>query len=242
MIICLGANDSKKANWNAAQYELDYKNLIKEYMNLASKPTVDLFYTTYVADQSKTGCTRTVIQNEILPIQDDIAKDLGLKIIDLNTLTKKNSTKYADGVHPNDQLQAMMAEYIFNALCSEGVCGLSAKNATATVSMIDPSKASVSTDTSSGSVSSSETTNSGTVTDTSSASDTATDAATDSATGSTAGSQTDSATVIPTDSQGTDGNNAENNGWIVWVIVAAGIVVVAGAAACLIFFLKKGKK
>ena len=140
VILCLGANDSKVANWNAEQYWLDYYDLISEYLNLPSKPTVYLFYTTYVADQSKTGCRREVIQNEIMPIQDEIAAELGLKIIDLNTLTKNNSKKYTDGVHPDDELQAMMGEYIFNALCSEGVLGLSAKNATAKVEMVDPAK------------------------------------------------------------------------------------------------------
>lgn len=148
VIICLGANDSKATNWNADQYEVDYQTLIEEYMEMETKPIVYLFYTTYVADQSKTGCRRDVIQNEIMPIQDIIAKDLGLKIIDLNTLTKNNAEKYADGVHPNDQLQGMMAEYIFNALCSEKVLGLSDENATAKVTMIDHTpKPPVSTDT-----------------------------------------------------------------------------------------------
>ncbi|MBQ4322651.1 MAG: hypothetical protein IJC19_01785 [Clostridia bacterium] len=180
VIICLGANDSKTANWNAAQYKADYKALISEYINLPSKPTVYLFYTTYVADQSKTGCRRTVIQNEIMPIQDEIAAELGLKIIDLNTLTKSNSTKYTDGVHPDDTLQAMMAEYIFNAFCSEGVAGLTAANATEKVEMIEPSEETVSTDTSSASTS----TKTNTVTDTDSG-DSSTDTVTDSESAST---------------------------------------------------------
>ncbi len=140
VLIGLGANDSKEKNWNAAQYRADYKELIQTYMNLDSNPDVYLIYTTYVADQSKTGCQRTVIQEEILPIQYEIAKELGLKIIDLNTLTKDNADKYNDGVHPNDELQSMMAEYVFNALCSEEVIGLSSDDATASVSMIDPNE------------------------------------------------------------------------------------------------------
>ena len=140
VIICFGANDSKTHNWNAAKYKQDYKELIKTYQDLPSKPTVYLFYTTYVADQSLTGCRRDVIQNEILPIQDEIAKELGCKIIDLNTLTKNNSTMYADGVHPNDVLQKMMAQYLFDALCSEEVISLTKGDAKNSVTMIDPSK------------------------------------------------------------------------------------------------------
>lgn len=241
VIICLGANDSKAANWNAENYWVDYYNLISEYINLPSKPTVYLFYTTYVADQSKTGCRRVVIQNEIMPIQDEIAAELGLKIIDLNTLTKNNSTKYTDGVHPNDQLQAMMAEYIYNALCSEGVGGLTAANATAKVEMIDPGKETVSTDTSS-------------ATSSSSATDATSDVVTDSATSETeepsvtvtnsdttltdsssSTSTSDTSTVAPsTDLEPSDGGNV-----LLWVCIAGGILVVVGVTVFVLLSKKK---
>lgn len=220
VIICLGANDSKKHNWNAAQYEVDYLYLIKEYMELESKPTVYLFYTTYVADQSKTGCTRTVIQDEILPIQYSIAENLGLKIIDLNTLTKENATKYADGVHPNDELHVLMAEYIFNALCSEEVCGLTVENATEEVAMIDPSEAEDSSDTDVNSSSSSSSSKNSDTNVVSESSEKASDKTSDTS----------------------DSGNSNGNGWIIWGIISVvAIVVLAGGIVCVVLALKKKK-
>ena len=141
VIISLGTNDASR--WTTEeQYKADFKALISEYLNLPSKPTVYLFYTTYVPGENRVAqCDR--IQNVILPIQWQIAKELGVKIIDLNTLTKDNADKSADGLHPNDELQALMAEYVYNALCSENVAGLSEEDATASVSMIDPADATV---------------------------------------------------------------------------------------------------
>lgn len=247
VIICLGANDSKAANWNADNYRNDYYNLICEYLNLPSKPTVYLFYTTYVADQSKTGCRRTVIQNEIMPIQYELAEELDLKIIDLNTLTKNNSKKYTDGVHPNDELQAMMAEYIYNALCSEGACGLSAKNATATVSMIDPAKeASTSTSTSSSTVTGSDNVTDGTTTDSGNVTDAPSDGTsalpeTDAPSDKTesAGTVTDSASSDASADSANPADDGESSGALLWIIIGAVVLVAAGVA---VFFVLKKKK
>ena len=236
VIICLGANDSKAINWNSTKYKTDYKNLISEYINLPSKPTVYLFYTTYVADQSKTGCNRTVIQNQILPIQYEIAEELDLKIIDLNTLTKNNSTKYADGVHPNDELQAMMANYIYNALCSEGVCGLTSKNANAKVEMINPDKEDISTDTSSDTVSSAGST--ATTTDLPTTDSDVVDTETSDQNVSTAPAETSSATDKDTQNT-TLGENQAGGNAILWIAIGGGVLVVAGVV--LLFLLKKKK-
>ncbi len=212
VIIGLGANDSKKSNWDADRYEADYQSLILEYMKLESKPTVYLCYTTYVADQSKTGCQRSVIQNKLLPLQKTIAEDLGIKIIDLNTLTKKNADKYADGVHPNDELQSMMAEYIFNALCAEGVGGLSSSNATATVTMIDPAAEQKPAEP---------------------------DPDTDSAPSlSTEPADTESAPSVPSTDGGTPAL-APDYGWVLWVCIAAGVVLIG---AVLLILLLRNKK
>ena len=268
VFICLGTNDSKAANWNATKYKADYKALIQEYMNLPSKPTVYMIYTTYVADQSKTGCRRTVIQNEIMPIQDQIAKELGLKVIDLNTLTKQNATKYSDGVHPNDELQAMMGEYVYNALCSEGVVGLSAKNATATVSMIDPSKpatpVTTTTTTTTTKVSGGVGSGSSIVPDpdettdvsdgTESAFDTATDSTTPSSDSVTDTSHLTSFTTVPygptettpvtdsfEDAVGTASDLPQapsSGGWVLWAVLG-GIALLGAFGAAWYFFLYK---
>lgn len=214
VIICFGANDSKVANWNAEAFRKDYTALIKGYQDLPSKPTVYLFYTTYIANQELTGCRRDVIQNEILPIEYDIAKELGCKIIDLNTLTKENADKYADGVHPNDQLQKMMAQYIFDALCCENAIELTVGDASDDVFMIDPNKTE-STDT--------EQNTDATTTDTATPSESDTNSVTE-----------------PQDTSSTDADCVEEPASVpVWAIVAGAVVVVAIIACVILFVFKK---
>ena len=227
VLIGLGANDSKKANWDADRYEAHYQSLILEYMMLPSHPTVYLIYTTYVADQSKTGCQRSTIQAKILPIQKTIATDLELKIIDLNTLTKKNADKYADGVHPNDELQAMMAEYVFNALCAEGVAGLSAQDATATVSMIDPN------------ASAEDSKKTDTATSTTSDAAIATDSSITSDVSDTEISENASSATLSHTDEG--GNGESGDGLLLGGIIAGVAVLLAGCAVAVILLVRKKK-
>ncbi len=219
VIVALGANDAKASNWNAARYENQYYSLIVKYMTLPQKPTVYLAYTTYVADQSQTGIQRSVIQGEMLKIQKNLAEELGLKIIDLNTLTKKNSTQYNDGVHPNAALAKKMGEYVFNAFCSEEILALQSSDATSSVSMIDPN-ASLSTDTDGGASSSVA------VPDTDSASDTPSEP-----------TEPASDTVGAASSQVP---SPEKEGNLLWVWISAGVIFIAGAGVAG-FLLRKKK-
>ena len=140
VIIGFGANDSKEINWNPAAYREDMLVLIQTYRALPSHPTVYLNRITCVADQGKTTCRDAVIQGEILPILDEIAAQTDCKLIDLNTLSLQHKDEYFDGVHPFDPLQRRMGEYVYNVLCSEGIGGLTAENATETVAAILPKK------------------------------------------------------------------------------------------------------
>ena len=121
VILGFGANDSKEINWNPVAYKEDMLALIQTYRNLPSHPTVYINRITCVADQKKTGCRDKVIQEEILPILDEISAETGCKLIDLNTLSLQHKDEYFDGVHPHDALQARMAETVYAFFCEENI-------------------------------------------------------------------------------------------------------------------------
>ena len=65
------------------------------------------------AFESSWGITDSVITNEIIPIQQEVAKEYGLEIIDLHTLFAEDKDKVqSDGIHPNDKGVRKMAQII----------------------------------------------------------------------------------------------------------------------------------
>ena len=58
-----------------------------------------------------------MITNEIIPIQQEVAKQYGLKVIDLHTLLANDVDKVVDdGIHPDDKGAKKMAEIIAKAI------------------------------------------------------------------------------------------------------------------------------
>ncbi|MBP5508094.1 MAG: xylanase, partial [Prevotella sp.] len=59
----------------------------------------------------------SVIVNGIIPIQQEVAKEYGLQVIDLHTLFADDSDKVLpDGIHPNEKGVRKMAEIIAGVL------------------------------------------------------------------------------------------------------------------------------
>ena len=58
-----------------------------------------------------------VIVNNIIPIQQEVAKQYGLQVIDLHTLFANDSDKILDdGIHPDEKGARRMAEIIAGVL------------------------------------------------------------------------------------------------------------------------------
>jgi lysophospholipase L1-like esterase len=112
IIIELGTNDSKDYNWNAfgADFEKDYSAMIREFAALPSTPTIILckqpkaFVSTY-------GINDNTIYTQINPtIQSIRDKGVNLIIVDLYALFKDHPELMSDGIHPNKNGAALMAE------------------------------------------------------------------------------------------------------------------------------------
>ena len=103
-VIMLGTNDTKKKNWDPERYESEYKDFVKQYVDIAGAENV------YVMQQSRCFPVfgmkdalygiRCAEVDKLPGIARRVANELGCKTIDLYTLTKDHPEWFIDGVHP----------------------------------------------------------------------------------------------------------------------------------------------
>ena len=135
VIIKLGTNDSKPQNWqHGAEFRQDLEQMIltlcpelaqpakkakkvkKATPVLPKKPRI-LLCTPIPALKATWGISESVIANEIIPIQQEVAKKYGLQVIDLHSLfVGEGAGMLADGIHPDGKGAHKLAEIIADAM------------------------------------------------------------------------------------------------------------------------------
>lgn len=132
VIIKLGTNDSKPQNWQYADmFKQDLQQLItrlcpdiaaakkkgkKSRQTEARHPQIFLC-TPIPAFKSSWDINDSIIANNIIPIQKEVAKEYGLPVIDLYTpFADKQDLVQPDGIHPNEKGVRKMAEIISGVL------------------------------------------------------------------------------------------------------------------------------
>jgi lysophospholipase L1-like esterase len=107
VVIMLGTNDSKSWNWNATNFDTQYRSLIAGYQGLASHPKVYICLPPPVYDGS--GFDPATVQNVLLPAIRTVANETGVTLIDNNTPLQNHPELFTDGAHPTAQGAAVMA-------------------------------------------------------------------------------------------------------------------------------------
>jgi lysophospholipase L1-like esterase len=122
VIIMLGTNDSKPANWTThkAEFEADYKALIATYQALPSHPRVFLNICP-PAGVNSFAIDGTVIENEVVPLIKKVAADTCVGLIDVFSAMGGHTlnTSYfsaTDQVHPNAAGAQKIADTVYAAL------------------------------------------------------------------------------------------------------------------------------
>ena len=138
VIIKLGTNDSKPENWQyGAEFRQNLEQMIltlrpdlaqpvgkkakkvKKAKNAVPQPVKPKIYlcTPIPAFKPTWNISDAVITNEIIPIQQEVAKKYGLEVIDLHTLYANDGDKMLDdGIHPDGKGAHRLAEIIANEL------------------------------------------------------------------------------------------------------------------------------
>ncbi|MEE3384381.1 MAG: acetylxylan esterase AxeA1 [Prevotella sp.] len=133
VVIKLGTNDSKPQNWqHSAEFKHDMlqmitslrPNIVPQSKKKARKKAVTdtgspkIFICTPIpAFKSSWDINESIIKNEIIPIEQDVAREYGLQVIDLHTLfADGEELVQPDGIHPNEKGVQRMAEAVAAAI------------------------------------------------------------------------------------------------------------------------------
>ena len=130
VIIKLGTNDSKPENWQyGAEFRQDLEQMLTTLCPTLAQPVAkkgkkakkavvpqkpQIYLCTPIpAFKSTWNISDAVIVNEIIPIQQAVAKKYGVQVIDLHTLYANDGDKMLDdGIHPDGKGAHRMAEII----------------------------------------------------------------------------------------------------------------------------------
>ena len=118
VLIMLGTNDTKVRNWDPAIFRRDYSRLVESYQELLCKPRVILIAPIRIFLRLNIpimGLHPKTMEEGVRPIIRDVAAQKGLELVDLQDLFT-DSSHCVDGVHPQAEGAAMLAEAIHSAI------------------------------------------------------------------------------------------------------------------------------
>lgn len=116
VVIMLGTNDSKPQNWQYKdEFAGDYKDLVAEFQKLPSKPRIYVCRPCPIPDPGNYGIDEKPIQEQI-PLINQLAKEQGLGVIDMNSALRPYPEMLPDKVHPNTAGATVMAKTVYEAL------------------------------------------------------------------------------------------------------------------------------
>lgn len=114
VIISLGVNDTKSANWvYKAEFQTDYTAMINEFRANGKNPTI---YVCYPAPYFGSASQNSIITNEMIPMIKAVSVAQGTSIIDFNSQLAGYNLLFPDGLHPNDLGSGVLAQIVHNAL------------------------------------------------------------------------------------------------------------------------------
>jgi lysophospholipase L1-like esterase len=116
VVLVLGTNDTKPQNWkHKANFEADYKDLIKQFAELPSKPRIYICYPPYIAGKGNFGINEPNTKDE-MPMVKQVAEAMKVDVIDVHAALDGKDALIPDKVHPNTEGAAEIAKAVYQAL------------------------------------------------------------------------------------------------------------------------------
>ena len=117
VVIMLGTNDSKAANWPSKKdfFISDYKDLIDKFKAMSSKPRIFLMKPPYISATNRLKMSDAAVVEEGTMI-DQIAKDENVGVLDAHAPTAGHDDYFGDGVHPRPVGAGLIAKVVYEAL------------------------------------------------------------------------------------------------------------------------------
>lgn len=102
VFIKLGTNDSKQVNRaEMPGFEADYKEMIRAFKGLNTKPRVVLLLPIKAFSETKFGISGSYLKESMIPLIQKIAYEEQLEILDLYSLFADKEALLADKIHPD---------------------------------------------------------------------------------------------------------------------------------------------
>jgi lysophospholipase L1-like esterase len=117
----LGTNDAHETTYESIEnFQADYKKLISAYQVLDSNPQIWLV-TPPPIFENELDLNETNLEQGVIPQIEQVANELSLPTIDVNTALSNYPEYFGDGVHPSNEGAMLIASEINQAITSDGV-------------------------------------------------------------------------------------------------------------------------
>jgi lysophospholipase L1-like esterase len=121
VVIMLGTNDAHETTYESIEnFQADYKKLISAYQALDSDPQIWLV-TPPPIFENELDLNETNLEQGVIPQIEQVANELSLPMIDVNTALINYPEYFGDGVHPSNEGAMLIASEINQAITSDGV-------------------------------------------------------------------------------------------------------------------------
>ena len=118
VVIMLGTNDAHTYQ-STGNFASDYKKLIFEYQALDSKPRIFLVKPPPIYE-NELELSGTNLQEGVIPSIEQVADELSLPTVDVNSALADHPEYFQDGVHPNSDGAMVIATEISDAITFDG--------------------------------------------------------------------------------------------------------------------------
>lgn len=115
VIIMLGTNDTWIPNYHLTTFVADYTTIAQTFLGLASHPQVLLVIPPPIYANTA-GLSDTNLVQGVIPLIRQVATTLGLPLVDAYTPLSGQPGLFPDGIHPNAQGAAILANTIYQAI------------------------------------------------------------------------------------------------------------------------------
>ena len=117
VIIMLGTNDAHKYQ-STDSFANDYETLIADYQSLPGDQRIILVKPPPIYENNL-GLSGTNLQEDVIPLIEQVADNMSVHVLDVNTALTNHPEYFVDGVHPNSDGAITIATEVSQAITLE---------------------------------------------------------------------------------------------------------------------------
>jgi acyl-CoA thioesterase I len=119
VVIKLGTNDTKPQNWkHSGEFAADYADMISRFRGLPSKARIWACLPVPAYPEGW-GISDERIREEVVPLVRQVARESGVRLIDLYRPLSNKAELFPDKIHPNAEGATLVAEQVYRALTGQ---------------------------------------------------------------------------------------------------------------------------